>query len=444
MRSLARVLAAAGWKLSGSDLISKPLDLANSPITTCTGHAAHQVPDECDLLIHSAAIPESNVERQAAQSRGVKQLSYVSVLAELMSGRGGISVAGTHGKSSTTAMIGSILREAGRTGLALFGAELIDSENEFLDLSGPVLHQLCVVESCEFREHFLQLRPQMICLTSIEADHFDCYPTLAAAREAYLRFLHQLPETGLCVFNANDAGLVELLRRSPIRRVSYSMSNPYAEWSTRDLTADGSSFDLMVQGSFVGRVHWSQWGRHQVANGLAAAATCSVLGIEPETIVAGLSRFQGLRRRLEHRGEHAGVVWLDDYAHHPTAIQFVLQAIRERYAARGGKLWCAFQPHQLSRTLNLLEEFARSLTGADQVFILPVFGARESGSAEFVEAAQALTLRIQQAGRPAMFVPTHEQLHSILTTEPSAGDVVVTLGAGDIDRIEHEYPRTVS
>ncbi|MEZ5942943.1 MAG: UDP-N-acetylmuramate--L-alanine ligase [Planctomycetaceae bacterium] len=436
MQSLAALLLQHGWQLTGSDAnprAGRQCRQAFPGVTFYGAHAAENVPVDCELVIHTAAVPSENPELSAARRRGVPVCSYVDMLAALMSTRFGVSIAGTHGKSSTTAMVQSILEAAARPSISLFGAQPIKAPQSVPLTNGP--EDVCVVESCEFRSHFLRLRPKLICLTGIEPDHFDCFATIESARAAYARFLNLLPSNGILVFNASDNSARELAESVSCQTVSYSRHDSAADWSATRIEQQGGRLCLKHQNREVGAVDWNQWGLHQIDNGLAAAATCSAMGVPVENIVQGLSAFAGLRRRLEPRGCVNGVRYFDDYAHHPTAIQSVLESVLARFTGEKAKLWVVFQPHQANRTRHLMQEFANSLTLADEVFILPVFGARESASTEFVELAKQLTLHVQRLGTPASFVPGFADLQQLLTTSPSAGDTVLTLGAGDIDQI---------
>ncbi|MCA9030153.1 MAG: hypothetical protein KDA66_05045 [Planctomycetaceae bacterium] len=436
MQSLATLLLQHGWQLTGSDAsprAERQCRTAFPGVTVHGAHAAENVPVDCELVIHTAAVPPSNPELATARSRGIPVCSYVDMLAVLMSTRFGVSIAGTHGKSSTTAMVQNILEAAARPSISLFGAQPIKAPQLVPLTNGP--EDVCVVESCEFRSHFLQLRPKLICLTGIEPDHFDCFATIESARTAYAQFLNLLPDDGICVFNNNDNNARELADSLSCRTVSYSRRHSTADWSATHIERQGKRFGLKHRGHYVGAVDWNQWGLHQVDNGLAAAATCHALGVSAEHIIAGLSQFAGLKRRLEPRGCINGVTWFDDYAHHPTAIQSVLESVRARRESDNSQLFAVFQPHQVNRTKSLMQDFAKSLTLADEAFILPVFGARETATTEFVESAKQLTLHVQQLGTPATFVPGFAELGQFLKTSPTAGDIVLTLGAGDIDQI---------
>lgn len=435
MQSLATLLLQHGWRLTGSDAsprAERQIQTAFPGVTVHGAHAAENVPPDCELVIHTAAVPPESPELSTARSRGIRVCSYVEMLAGLMSTRFGVSIAGTHGKSSTTAMVQSILEAATRPSISLYGAQAIRSQRPGLSADGH--DEVCVVESCEFRSHFLQLRPKLICLTGIEPDHFDCFATIESAIGAYAQFLNLLPHDGICVFNLDDGNARRLVAGLSCTSISYSRHDSAADWSATRVEQQGGRFCLKHQNREVGAVDWNQWGLHQIDNGLAAAATCSAMGVPVENIVQGLSAFAGLRRRLEPRACVNGVRYFDDYAHHPTAIQSVLESVLARFTGEKAKLWVVFQPHQANRTRHLMQEFANSLTLADEVFILPVFGARESASTEFVELAKQLTLHIQRLGTPASFVPGFADLQQLLTTSPSAGDTVLTLGAGDIDQ----------
>ncbi|MCA9082128.1 MAG: hypothetical protein KDA58_16320, partial [Planctomycetaceae bacterium] len=334
MKHLAETLRQYGWTLSGSDLNVTPqqqVTLTDLGIAVKQGHAVEHLPVDCELVIYSAAIPETNPERTAATNRQIPQLSYVEVLSRLMASRFGISVAGTHGKSSTTAMIGHILTQAGHAPLTLLGADVIAVTGKSISSHSPTLPaapQYCVVESCEFRRHFLQLQPQAAVLTGVEADHFDCYPNLASARAAYAEFLQRLPRGGPCVVSADDPWAIDQARQLGHQPVTYSAIRSQADWSARNVAQRGQEFELWQNERQIGTIRWSQLGLHQVANAVGAAALCGNLGIATEQIVVGLNSFPGLRRRLESRGTRAGVHFYDDYGHHPTSIAAVLGTLR--------------------------------------------------------------------------------------------------------------------
>ena len=441
MKALAELLSDAGWTLTGSDLQPAP----NRPQKNDgrlrrvhQGHAAANVSAAIDVLIFSPAIGETNPEREAARQRGIAELSYVDALSQLMSERTGIAIAGTHGKTTTTAMVATILRESGQNPSALIGGEVIQYERSGWAGSGDLL----VVEACEYRRHFLSLSPRIAAILNIEPDHFDCFATIKESREAFEKFVHRVHPDGLLLLRSDVA---ETLRdRLPARPeiVTYSTSDS-ADWSIRnlDMRQGKSHFEVRHNGKYFCDVVLSVPGRHNVENALAAIALTHAVGTDAAAIASALSLFRGVRRRLEFIAERGGVTLIDDYAHHPTAIRATLAAVRQTFPDR--RVVAVFQPHQVSRTEALLDDFATSFQDADQVVLVPVFAARES-QADAAACLEKLGQAMRATGQTVRLLESLDHVMATLQDSTSPGDICLTLGAGDIDRIPHEFARHVS
>ncbi|MBS0210810.1 MAG: UDP-N-acetylmuramate--L-alanine ligase [Planctomycetes bacterium] len=433
MQALARVLVEQGWHISGSDSASDvPCWLADSGIEVHRGHAASYLPASAETLVYSQSIPVDNPERVAAERRGLPQLSYAEMLSRVTKKHTTLAVAGTHGKSTTTAMTTEILLAAGLDPTFVVGASWRDGT--------PVAHAghgpLAVVEACEFRRGFLHLRPQCAALLNVEPDHFDCFPDEADLERAFGDFAALLPAEGLLVYNAADAGALQIVRHAKCRRESFAVDAP-ADWQVTNLLSQAGcyEFDLLHSSKVLGRIALQVPGQHMVANALAAAALAASGGAESAAIVAGLERFAGLQRRVEPIVDTTELAIVDDYAHHPTEVAATLAAIRQRYPKR--RLWCVFQPHQASRLARLLAEFARALADADLVAIADVYRAREgvwrpgeATAADLAAQISAFGVPVLQEHRPDAIL---EQVHAALRP----GDVVAVLGAGDIGKFAH-------
>lgn len=441
MRALAELLLDLGWSLTGSDLAASEtsrIALEARGLAVQQGHRSEHVPAGTDLLVYSPAVPATNLERAAARARAIPEWSYTQALGRLMGERIGVSVAGTHGKSTTTALLGLILTRAGLSPSVVCGAELIDTQCSGWSGAGD----LFVVESCEYRRHFLDLQPRHAALLDIEPDHFDCYPDLDSAVLAYAEFAGLLPVEGLLLCRADRPAVARAARAARCQLQTFGVEAD-ADWSARRVRVGRQrvSFQVIRAGRPWGGGEFHVAGRHNVANALAAAALAEELGAGPESIRDTICTFRGLQRRCEALGAWRGVELIDDYAHHPTAVAATLSWVRTQFGRR--RLWCAFQPHQVSRTRALLGPFAEALQIADQVLVAPVFAARETDGGEALATSQALAERTAALGTPARCAASLDHLIGTLETETRPGDVLVLMGAGDIDRVRHECTRRV-
>jgi UDP-N-acetylmuramate--alanine ligase len=438
MAALAELLAGMGWQVTGSDSQAEPSEstILQRGYRIHPGHSPSNVPGDADLLIYSPAIPAENVERQLAGQRGIVQLSYSQMLGELMRDSVGICVAGTHGKSTTTAMVGWILIHAGFDPSVVVGARLQKHGDCGRAGEGPHF----VVESCEYRRNFLDLRPRLAAILNIEPDHFDCFGGLADVHEAFAGFAKLVPAEGAIVIPAGNQSARSVAGQSQSEIETFGI-DVEANWSAVDLrrAADGTRFRAFHNGEFLAEVSLRLWGRHNVSNALAALALACRAGVEAGAAREALAEFPGICRRFEVAGHWRGVTLIDDYAHHPTAIRATLSAARERYPHR--RLWCLFQPHQVSRTTALFREFAEALSCADRVLVTSVFAAREAVHDEPQRISKELAREIEALGTSARFVPALDQALPILEDELRAGDVLLAMGAGDICKLHHAFTR---
>ncbi len=475
MCSLAEFLVEAGCRVTGSDLTPSPRSLrrlAAQGISVEPGHAAAALPAECELVISSAAVPSTNPERMAAAERGWQQLSYPQFLGGLTRQGEAVCVAGTHGKSTTAAAVATILRRMGVAVPLLAGGELAggDGRNLFPAVparpadvpagracgsghsplvrsesgsrsAGASEGRLLVVESCEFRRHFLHLTPWTLLLTGIEWDHVDCFDSLSDVIDAFAALLRKVPEEGLVVYRGDCPAAQRAVSAARIlgrcsgpRVVSFGQSRE-VNWRLVERRRRGWSSTVVLAGPGAERLELEVPlpGWPNALNVASAALLCLELGGTWEEIAAAAREFPGIRRRLEPLGEWRGMTLVDDYAHHPTAVRAVLTTLREEFPGR--RLRVVFQPHQAQRTRTFREAFAASLREADAVHLLPAYTAREPEGA----AAEAVSLRViellRASGVAAGLIPSLDQVWETLETEGRPGDVVVLMGAGSIERI---------
>lgn len=438
MKALAEVLLEQDWHVAGSDTqadgpAGEALRLKGARVLAT--HSAAQIPAGVDLVIYSSAVRPDTPERSWAEAHGVPQYAYHEMLGELMGHKIGISIAGTHGKSTTTALTGSMLTSAGLAPTVIVGAEVCLQRANGWSGDGPHL----VAESCEYRRHFLTLQPQLATILGVEADHFDCFADIDETTAAFREFARLIPQDGLLVTHRDCTASQMAAQAAVCALETFSIeppdSPPTATWVAVNVerTPLGHSFQILHLGVPFCLAVLNIPGRHHVLNALAATALCFRAGATAEQIASGMSQFRGIRRRFEVLGEWRGVTIVDDYAHHPTAIRATLRTAKDQYPGR--RLVCVFQPHQVSRTLGLLAEFATSFSDADEVLVVPVYGARESFERELTEVSQRLADLIASEGVRASFSSSLDQTWTSLDDTLRPGNVLLTLGAGDIDRI---------
>jgi UDP-N-acetylmuramate--alanine ligase len=444
MKALAELLAGMGWSISGSDNngpAAVVAALSRRGLRFHPGHHGSFLTEKTDVLVYSPAVGPENQERQRALRLGIPQLSYSQMLGWLMRGRDGVCIAGTHGKSTTTAMTGCILTAAGLAAAVVVGAEV--REIGVSGWSGAGNH--FVVESCEFQKSFLDLAPRFAAILGIEPDHFDCYPNFDDTIAAFAEFVQHVPADGRLLIHAGcEASKAACVAaKGPVETIGVEGrdGDSPADWRAADLrpTAEGTRFRVFYRGEFFAEIALRIPGTHNIVNALAAAALAHAAGADAATIREALGDFPGIGRRFEPVGSWRGVTLIDDYAHHPTAVTATLLTARARFPGR--RLWCVFQPHQVSRTRALFPEFAASLAAADQVLLVPVFAAREHVSHEPTVVSRNLAASVAAAGAAARFAESLDRAVATLDDELQPGDVLITMGAGDIGKVHHAFTR---
>jgi UDP-N-acetylmuramate--alanine ligase len=437
MSAIARILMAWGHTVSGSDQRPSPLTerLSAEGASVFEGHEAKNV-GQAALVVTTSAAREDNPEIAEARRRGLPVIKRAEMVARLMEGRYAVAVAGTHGKTTTSALIAFILKQAGFSPTYLIGGEVADLGGNAAAGSGRHI----VVEADEFDAAFLSYHPQLAIVTNVEPDHLDIYGSLERLTETFGRFLGQVPADGRIIGGGDNAAVRRLLGldgsppAAPLvaRYVeSYALDRP-ALWTAEALEPqpDGChSFHVLRRSQFFGSFHTGVPGRHNVANALAAIAAAHALEVPLKTVQEAISAFRGVRRRFELVGEASGVTVMDDYAHHPTEVRATLAAAHQRFAGR--RLVCLFQPHTYSRTRYLLEGFRTCFEGADELLIAETYAARETPEAgmDGRQLAEAIE-------RPrARFVATFEEAAKTAAALLRPSDVFFTIGAGDVDQV---------
>ncbi len=430
LSALARVMLARGWQVSGSDRERSARTDALEALgaRVYVGHQAAWV-EGADVVVVSSAVPADNPERRAAEAAGIPVLKREQWLAEMTRESELIAVAGTHGKSTTTALIALMLDEAGLDPTVVVGAEVPQLGGNARVGGG----RLFVIEADEYDHAFLGLRPAVAVLLNVEHDHPDIFPTEAAVQDAFVRFVAQVQRDGAIIACTDDEGVRAVLAAQPPRQtvIGYGFQEG-AMWRAGGLKQNregGLDFVAVREGVPFGAFRLTVPGRHNVLNALAAIAVGERMGMDVGTMQATLATFRGAERRFQWVGSVGEIALFDDYAHHPTEIRATLQAAREQFGER--PLWAIFQPHTFSRLAALHGAFATAFTQADQVIVSDVYAAREQGNA----AAQSRALAQAISGPPATYCGSPEEIVAFLCDNLPDDAVVLTLGAGDITHV---------
>jgi len=430
MCGIAEVLLSFGFKITGTDLaISDVTDrLSALGANISEGHEAAAV-GEAQVLIISSAVSDANPEVQEARRRNIPVIRRAEMLGELMRLRWGIAVCGTHGKSTTTSMIGDILTHAGFDPTIIVGGRLTGSNTGARVGKGEIL----VAEADEYDKSFLQLAPMMAVATNIEPEHLECYGSFSDLLSAFRTFLGSVPFYGRVILSGDDPNLTQL-RKELERPVTVYGSHEDASLRARIESVKGMTTTATVyQGSqTLGSLTLQVPGQHNVQNALAALAVAFELDVPWDVAKEALAGYSGVRRRFENCGEFDGVLLVDDYAHHPTEVSATLSAARAGFPDR--RLVALFQPHLYSRTQQFASEFGAALMSADVVFITDVYPSREAPLPGVSGALVADAVK-QREHQHVYYVEHKAELAEHVKPLLSRGDMLVTMGAGDIGRL---------
>ncbi|MCD6388597.1 MAG: UDP-N-acetylmuramate--L-alanine ligase [Desulfobulbaceae bacterium] len=430
MSGIAELLLNLGYTVSGSDLNSTKIThrLADLGGTIYQGHRGEWVKG-ADVVVTSSAISRENPEIQAAREDFIPVIPRAEMLAELMRlKKYGIAIAGSHGKTSTTSLVGWVLAEAGLDPTVVIGGQVNSLGSNAKLGDGEFL----VAEADESDGSFLQLAPVVDVVTNIDFEHVDFYKDLDEIKDVFLQFINKIPFYGAAILCLDDERIADLLPRIKKRIITYGLT-PQADLYARDIRVDGmlSIFTVCRGESELGTVTFALPGLHNISNALAAIAVGLEIEIDFDVIARALASFTGVKRRLEIKGEKNGITVIDDYGHHPTEIRATLAALRASWPEK--RLVVMFQPHRYSRTAGLFKEFCTAFHEADVLILTDIYAASE----EPVAGVSSETLRtaIKERGqRHVHYVAAIEQLPSVVAPMLRSGDIVLTLGAGNIWR----------
>jgi len=435
MSAIASVLVERGFNVTGSDVSTNESTrkLARAGALIFEGHAAANL-QGADLVVTSTAIHADNPERQAAEARGLAIWRRARVLAAIMRGGRSVAVSGTHGKTTTTSMLGLMLAMADFDPTVLIGGEL----NDFGGNARLGQGEWVVAEADESDASFLEMEPDRIIVTNIDADHLDFYADLEAIVRTFGEFFGHLRPHGKLIACLDNLMVARLVEGGPWPAITYGLDHPAADMRATDVQSAedgrGSRFIPLWRGEPLGEFHLRIPGRHNVLNALGALACALDLGAPLEPLRRALGIFMGAKRRFQVKGIEAGVTVVDDYGHHPTEIAATLAAARDQVRVGGGRLVGLFQPHRYSRTLHLAKDFGKALMAADMALVTDVYGAGEPPIAG-VSGSLVYEALVAQGHANAHYLPTLEGARAFLAERLERGDLFLTIGAGNVWKV---------
>ena len=402
--AIARMMLAEGKEISGSDmsfsLITKELEKLGARVFL--DHNADNVADDVDLIVYTPAVDFENPELKKGKKLGIVCLSYPEMLGLNSRDKITIAVSGTHGKTTTTAMIGKILIAAQYDPTIIVGSFLKDQNSNFVAGRGRYF----VVEACEYKKSFLNIEPKIIVITNIDNDHLDYYKNIGNVKKVFLEFVAKISKNGYLVCDPNDKNLKDVVEKTKSKIIDYTKIN--------------NDFNLKIP------------GEHNVNNAKTAVAVAKILDIDEKKAIKSLNNFSGTWRRFEYKGKTKnGILVYDDYGHHPTEIKATLKGAREFFGDK--KIWCVFQPHLYSRTKLLLSDFGKSFSDADEIILTDIYAAREKKDESI--NSKILVEKIIKNGGKAVYMKSFNKIAEFVVKNTKNGDVVITMGAGDIYKV---------
>ena len=431
MSGLAQILIEAGFTVSGSDAKSSPLteNLEKMGAKISIGQCAENITDDIDLVVYTAAISKDNPEFVQAASMGLEMMSRAVLLGQIMKNyKTPIAISGTHGKTTTTSMISEVLL-AGETDPTLSIGGILKSIGGNIRVGKS---DYFVTEACEYTNSFLSFFPKISIILNIEEDHLDFFKDINDIRNSFKKFAQILPDDGYLIINSeidNVSSFIEGLKCNIIT-FGHDKASDYSYDELRYDEFGRGSYTLLKKGKPVTRVNLGVVGEHNVLNSLSVIALMDILKINPDTVLRALKEFNGTDRRFEYKGTFNGVTILDDYAHHPTEIQATLKA-SANYPHK--TLWCVFQPHTYTRTNAFLKEFAAALSLADKIVLTDIYAAREKNTIGI--SSKDLQTEIEKMGKEVYYFPSFEEIEKFLLKNCINGDLLITMGAGDVVKI---------
>ncbi|MDO8885510.1 UDP-N-acetylmuramate--L-alanine ligase [Candidatus Oleimmundimicrobium sp.] len=434
MSGIAKVLLSMGYNVSGSDLKESrnTLALKEQGAKIVIGHNPKNI-NFADVVVVSSAIKENNSELKFAREKKVPVLKRAEMLSKMSEGKIGIAVAGTHGKTTTTSIISSVFEQNNLDPTFLIGGELNDIGSNAKYGKG----EFFIAEADESDGSLLFLKPKMIVITNIEKDHLDYFKSIEDIESTFLKFVESLPPDGHLIINGDHPTNKKFIKKIKSKYITYGFeeSNDYQAKNLK-LGALDSSFDLFVKNKKRESVHLNLPGRHNICNSLAAFAIGNLAGIKFSDVANVLAEFNGVKRRFQVVGDSLGITVVDDYAHHPSEVKVTLDAAKQ---GDWGRIVCVFQPHRYSRTKFLARDFGNSFNQADVVIVTDIYGAGEMPEPG-IDGKLILNFIIEENPRSnAVYLPKKVDVKDFLSIYAEKGDLILTMGAGDIHLVGEDF-----
>ena len=432
MSGLAHILRDKNFTVSGSDAAESALtkELTAAGCHIVYSQTADNITSDIDLVVYTAAIRDTNPELSAARAAGIPTITRAELLGQIMTNyKTAVNIAGTHGKTTTTSMLTEILMDEKKNPTISVGG-MLDSIGGNIRVGGP---ELFVTEACEYTNSFLSFFPNMEIILNIEADHLDFFKDIEDNRHSFRKFAELLPENGILIINSDIHDYKEICDGLPIKVITVGSDPAKSHYSASDVTFNENAcatYTLLEDGKAIDTITLGVPGIHNVYNSLAAIAAAHELGIRGEGVRNGLLKFTGTHRRFEKKGMIGGVTVIDDYAHHPQEIAATLAAAKN-YPHR--EIWCVFQPHTYTRTKALMEDFAKALSTADHVVLADIYAARETDNLGI--SSGTLAEKIAALGTDTHYFPSFDAIETFLLENCVNGDLLITMGAGDIVKV---------
>ena len=431
MSGIAEILNSWGFTITGSNNVENEntKKLEEAGIKVFIGHHAENVVGS-DVVVHTAAIKEDNIELKVAKNLGIPTIERADFLGEITRCfTDTITIAGTHGKSTTTSMVSLCFLEADKDPSIQVGADLSQIDGNYK--VGNSEH--FIIESCEYVESFLKFSPKSEIILNIDNDHLDYFKTFENVKNAFIKYVKLLPDDGILVVNGDDKNCLDLPEYTNAKTLTYGITNKNVDFFAVNIVFDNDGFpefDVYSHDKFYERIKLHVPGMHNVLNALGCIALCNEYGLSKEEIKNGLSKFTGVGRRFEFKGKVNNASVYDDYGHHPTEIVATAKALMNK---KYNESWVVFQPHTYSRTKLLLDDFAKALLNFDNIIVLDIYAARETNTYNI--SSQDLADKIKSLGKDALYIKDFDECVSYLKSHVKENDIVITQGAGTVTEI---------
>lgn len=428
MSALAEILLDKGVKVSGSDSKDSSItkNLVGKGAQIYIGHGSDNIKNDLDLVVYTDAISNDNPEFLQAKSKEIAIIDRGNFLGQLMKKyKNSIAISGTHGKTTTTGMLSTIMHSTDLDPTILLGGQLDCIDGNVRIGSDKVI----ITEACEYKRNLLKFHTTIGVILNVEADHLDYYKDVEEIIDVFKGFVNKIPKDGHVIVNADDKNTLKTTEGAVCDVLTFGIKNEstYRASNVRFDSAGISYFDLAVEGDKTYKVVLHVTGMHNVYNSLGAIAAAHVSGIDMDEVIAKIGDYSGTHRRLENKGEFKGVRVIDDYAHHPTEIAITLKSMKNLDV---NDIWCIFQPHTYTRTKSLLEDFSESFFDADKVIIGNIYAAREKDTGEI--HSKDLVKLLKEKGVDARHFDEFEDIKDYVYENAKSGDLVLTMGAGDV------------